>query len=31
MDMVDRAGRMRLPTPQNKTLLRLIGDNRAAA
>jgi ethanolamine ammonia-lyase large subunit len=24
MDMVDRAGRMRLPSPQNKTLLRLI-------
>jgi ethanolamine ammonia-lyase large subunit len=31
MDMVDRSGRMRVPTPQNKTLLRLIGDGHAAA
>ena len=31
MDMVDRSGRMRVPSPQNKTLLRLIGDGHAAA
>jgi ethanolamine ammonia-lyase large subunit len=31
MDMVDRAGRVRLPSPQNKILTRLLGDHRAAA
>jgi ethanolamine ammonia-lyase large subunit len=31
MDMVDRAGRIRLPSPQNKILTRLLGDHRAAA
>ena len=31
MDMVDRSGRMRVPSPQNKTLLRLIDDGHAAA
>jgi ethanolamine ammonia-lyase large subunit len=31
MDMVDRAGRMRLPTPQNPALRRLIVDHRDAA
>jgi ethanolamine ammonia-lyase large subunit len=31
MDMVDRAGRMRVASPQNKTLLRLIGDGHANA
>jgi ethanolamine ammonia-lyase large subunit len=31
MDMVDRAGRMRLGGPQNKTLLRLIDGHAAAA
>jgi ethanolamine ammonia-lyase large subunit len=31
MDMLDRAGRVRLPSPQNKVLHRLLGDHRAAA
>ncbi|MBB5372163.1 ethanolamine ammonia-lyase subunit EutB [Acidocella aromatica] len=31
MDMVDRAGRMKLPTPSNAVLQRLIGDSRNAA
>ncbi len=31
MDMVDRAGRMKLPTPSNAVLQRLIGDHRDAA
>jgi ethanolamine ammonia-lyase large subunit len=31
MDMVDRAGRMRVAGPQNPNLLRLIGDGHAAA
>jgi hypothetical protein len=29
--MVDRAGRMKLPTPSNAVLQRLIGDHRDAA
>ncbi|MDE8347203.1 MAG: ethanolamine ammonia-lyase subunit EutB, partial [Acidocella sp.] len=31
MDMVDHAGRMRMPGPQNAALRRLIGDHRDAA
>jgi ethanolamine ammonia-lyase large subunit len=31
MGMLDMAGRMKLPTPQNAMLKRLIGDHRDAA